>query len=129
MSELYFSRDEYAARLDATKKRMAAEGLDVLLVTEPQNIFYLTGYDAYSFYVPQCVLVAQTADLPVWIGRFMDAPSVRRTTYLPEHCIAPYPDTYVQAADRHPMQFVANFIRDKGWGNKVVGVEMGAASR
>lgn len=126
MKELLFSREEYATRLKKTKDRMAAEGIDVLVVTEPQNMCYLTGYDAYSFYVVQCVLVAIDSDLPVWIGRFMDAPSARRTTYLPDDNVLPYPDTYVQAADRHPMQFIANFMQDKGWATKVVGVEMGA---
>ena len=125
MKDLWFTLEEYEARLRATKERMAAEGIDVLLLVEPQNMYYLTGYDAYSFYVPQGVIVALDTNLPIWIGRFMDTPSARRTSYLPDECIVPYPDMYVQAADRHPMQFVAQFIRDKGWGSKVVGTEMG----
>jgi ectoine hydrolase len=126
MKDLWFTQDEYAARLRATKERMAVAGIDVLFVAEPQNMYYLTGYDAYSFYVPQGVIVAVDAALPIWVGRFMDAPSAQRTAYLPDDCIVPYPDTFVQAADRHPMQFVANLIAGKGWGRKVIGVEMGA---
>jgi len=126
MKDLYFSREEYAARLRATKERMAAAGIDVLFVSEPQNMYYLTGYDAYSFYVPQGVIVALDAEFPIWTGRFMDGPSARRTSYLPDDCIVPYPDTYVQAVDRHPMQFIAQFMREKGWGSKTIGTEMGA---
>ena len=43
MKDLCFSREEYAARLRATKERMAAAGIDVLFVSEPQNMYYLTG--------------------------------------------------------------------------------------
>jgi Xaa-Pro aminopeptidase len=125
MKDLWFSREEYAGRVRATKERMTAEGIDVLLVVEPQNMYYLTGYDAYSFYVPQGVLVALDEELPVWIGRFMDAVSARRTSYLPDASIVPYPDTFVQAGDRHPMQFVAQYIRERNWASKVIGTEMG----
>ena len=124
MPDLYFDRHEYADRLRAVKQRMRDAGIDVLVLSEPQNMYYVTGYDAYSFYVPQAVIVALDSDLPLWVGRFMDSPSARRTTYLPDDHIIPYPDTYVQAADRHPMQFMAEVIQRKGWGSKVVGCEM-----
>src|SRR5204863_4469697 len=125
MPELHFTREEYAERLRAVKQRMSDAGIDVLVVAEPQNMYYVTGYDAYSFYVPQAVLVAVDAELPIWVGRFMDAPSARWTTYLPDDHIIPYPDTYVQAADRHPMQFIADLLTKRGWSRKVVGCELG----
>lgn len=126
MPTLHFDRAEYAARVQAVKKRMAADGIDVLVVTEPSNMYYLTGYDAYSFYVIQAVIVALDAELPIWTGRFMDAVSAHSTTYLPPDHIAPYPDNYVQSAERHPMEFIGKLIADRGWGGKTLGVEMGA---
>src|SRR5262249_34941554 len=126
MADLQFSREEYGQRVRAIKERMSTQGIDVLVITEPSNMYYTTGYDAYSFYVVQVVLIATDSDLPIWIGRFMDATSARRTTYLPEGHIRPYPDWYVQAADRHPMQFIGGVIEENGWGDKVLGVEMGA---
>jgi ectoine hydrolase len=44
-----FPDDEYAQRLKRTRVRMAEAGVDVLLVTDPANMNYLTGYDAWSF--------------------------------------------------------------------------------
>lgn len=126
MTVLNFDRAEYAARLDAVKTRMSTEGIDVLVVTEPTNIYYLTGYDAYSYYVVQAVIVALEADLPIWTGRFMDAVTAHSTTYLPSDHILPYPDHYVQSTERHPMAFIGKMIADKGWGNASIGVEMGA---
>lgn len=45
-----FTREEFAARIRAVQTRMAEEGIDVLLVAEPSNFYYLTGYNAWSFY-------------------------------------------------------------------------------
>ncbi|MEE3092016.1 MAG: aminopeptidase P family N-terminal domain-containing protein, partial [Pseudomonadota bacterium] len=36
---------------------MAARGLDALVIGDPDNINWLTGYDAWSFYTPQMMLV------------------------------------------------------------------------
>lgn len=126
MVDLQFTREEYNLRLHAMKERMARRGIDVLVITEPSNMYYATGYDAYSFYVVQAVLIALDADMPIWTGRFMDATSANRTTYLTQEWIRPYPDYYVQSADRHPMQFIAALIKENGWANRVIGVEMGA---
>jgi Xaa-Pro aminopeptidase len=124
MSDLKFSREEFTSRLEKVKGAMATRGIDILLVTDPSNIYYLTGYDAWSFYTPQAVIVAADEDLPIWTGRFMDAASARRTTYLPDACIQPYPDSYVQSPDRHPFELLAKLLESKGWAGKALGVEM-----
>jgi ectoine hydrolase len=41
-----FPDDEYAARLARVRAQMARRGLDVLFVTSPANLLYLTGYAA-----------------------------------------------------------------------------------
>jgi len=41
-----FTPTEYDDRLARTRTRMAAQGLDHLLVGDPANIYYLTGFDA-----------------------------------------------------------------------------------
>ena len=110
--------------LGRVKQRMAAEGLDVLVVTEPANIYYLTGYDAWSFYTTQALVVFQEAELPLWIGRMMDALTARVTTYLPDDRVVPYPDIYVNAKDRHAAQFIAERILREAPSTAVIGVEM-----
>ena len=47
-----FDPDEYAARLAAVQARMAERALDAIVVSDPANLFYLCGYNAWSFYVP-----------------------------------------------------------------------------
>ena len=58
-----FTADEYAERLRRTRERMAAGGHDLLIVADPANINYLTGYDAWTFSTPQTLAVPADGDL------------------------------------------------------------------
>ena len=94
---MMFTKEEYLARLDKVKKSMEKKGIDVLLVTNPANICYTIGYDAWSFYVHQIVVIAQDEEMPYFIGRYMDAfAGVVKMTYLDEKHVYAYPDYYVQ---------------------------------
>jgi ectoine hydrolase len=121
---MLFEESEYVARLDRTKARMAAAGIDVLLLSNPANQFWVSGYDGWSFYTPQIVVVALEHDQPVWIGRGQDVPGARLTAYVKENNIVGYPDDYVASAERHPLQFVSDFLHGKGWHTGRIGVEM-----
>ncbi|MGH7050792.1 MAG: aminopeptidase P family N-terminal domain-containing protein, partial [Acetobacteraceae bacterium] len=68
---LAFARDEYDARLAKTRRAMAAAGIDLLLASDPSNMAWLTGYDGWSFYVHQGVVVPMEGE-PVWFGRGQD---------------------------------------------------------
>ncbi|HEY6632178.1 MAG TPA: aminopeptidase P family N-terminal domain-containing protein, partial [Rhizobiaceae bacterium] len=99
---LKFSREEYADRLAKTRKAMDAKGIELLVVSDPSNMAWLTGYDGWSFYVHQAVLVPPVG-APVWYGRAQDANGARRTAYLGNDDVVGYPDHYVQSSERHPM--------------------------
>lgn len=124
--DLPFSIGEYEARLAAVKSRMAEASIDLLVVTDPANLYYLTGYDALSFYVPQYLLVHQSAPKPVWIGRLLDRPGAIITTFLPEDCVVAYPEDYVQSATKHPAQFVIELIERLGWRGSRTALEYGS---
>ena len=119
-----FEKSEYLARIRKTKKSMADQGVDVLLATNPANMNYLTGYDGWSFYVHQLVVLALDSDEPVWIGRGMDANAAKVTTFLNHDNILGYPDDYVQTPVKHPMDYVADFLKKQGWDKKGIGIEM-----
>lgn len=118
-----FPRQEYLGRIDNVKARMAAAGVDVLLCADPANMNYLTGYDGWSFYVPQYVAVPADADEPIWIGRAMDAAGARLTTFVSEENIRPYPETHVDSAELHPMAHVADLLEQMGCAGARIGVE------
>lgn len=121
---LPFDTTEYKARLVRTKERIAGSGLDVLLVTDQANMNYLTGYDGWSFYVHQMLVVGLDWDEPIWIGRAMDANGAKMTTWLREENIVGYQDDYVQSVVKHPMSLVAGVLKERKAGGKKIGAEM-----
>jgi ectoine hydrolase len=125
MSEptLNFSRGEYAARLDKARRAMQARGIELLLVSDPSNMAWLTGYDGWSFYVHQCVVLALDGD-PLWYGRGQDANGAKRTVFMDHDHIVGYPDHYVQSTERHPMDFLSGILAERGWDRLAIGVEM-----
>lgn len=120
---LNFSRQEFAARLEKTQTAMQAAGLDTLIVADPSNMHWLTGYDGWSFYVHQCVIVPQDGE-PVWFGRGIDANGALLRSWLSENNIVDYPDHYVMSTERHPMDFLAGVLQDRKLDKGVIGVEM-----
>src|SRR5690606_38806091 len=121
--ELNFSRAEYAERLAKTRKAMEARGVELLIVTDPSNMAWLTGYDGWSFYVHQAVLVPQDGE-PLWWGRGMDARGAERTVYMDHANIVGYPDNYVMSTERHPMDHLSGLIAERGFDRLAIGVEM-----
>jgi ectoine utilization protein EutD len=118
-----FSLAEFAQRVARTKARMAAAGLDALIVCDPANLNYLTGYDGGSFYVPQAAVVVQEIEHPLWFGRGQDVNGARLTTVLPADNIVGYTDDHVQSTAKHPMQPLARLLQERGQASKRIGVE------
>lgn len=121
--DLKFTREEYAERLARTRKAMERHGVDLLIVSDPSNMAWLTGYDGWSFYVHQAVIVPPQGE-PVWFGRGQDANGAKRTAYLGHDNIVGYADHYVQSSERHPMDYLARVLGERGWDRLVIGVEM-----
>ncbi|KXF75229.1 ectoine hydrolase DoeA [Paramesorhizobium deserti] len=125
MSEpnLKFTRQEYAQRLEKTRVEMQKRGIDLLIVSDPSNMAWLTGYDGWSFYVHQAVIIPPEGE-PIWYGRGQDANGAKRTAYLAHDNVIGYPDHYVQSTERHPMDYLAKIIAERGWDKMTIAVEM-----
>jgi ectoine hydrolase len=121
--KLNFTRAEYDERLAKTRAAMDRAGIELLVVTDPSNMHWLTGYDGWSFYVHQCVMVPGEGE-PIWYGRTQDANGAKLTSYLSHENIVPYPDIYVQSTERHPMDLLSRIIEERGWAKASIGVEM-----
>ena len=120
---LHFSQSEFNARVAKTQTAMAASNLDLLIVSDPSNMAWLTGYDGWSFYVHQCVVLGLEGE-PVWFGRGQDANGAKRTCFMCHDNIIGYPDNYVQSPERHPMDYLSAQLEERGWGSGSIGVEM-----
>ena len=125
MVPLPFQPSEYAARLAKIRQEMLRRGLDLLIVNDVANQHYITGYDGWSFYTPQVVLVPLAGE-PVWIGRAMDAAGGRLTAWMAAENIVGFPEDHVQRPDRHPMDWIGRWIVERGWGTGRIGIELEA---
>jgi ectoine hydrolase len=122
--DMSFVTAEYKERIRKTKERMLQKGIDVLLITDPANLNYLSGYDGWSFYVHQMLVLIIDEDQPKWIGRGQDTNGAKVTTWLSHENIISYPDEYVQSDILHPMDFVSDRLKELGQDKRSIGVEM-----
>lgn len=118
-----FSADEYGSRVAKTQALMQERGLDQLVVADPANLYYLTGYDCWSFYTPQMLVVPASGDA-IFFTREVDAPGAVLTTRLGEDQVLAFPERYVHQADCHPMDWIAGAMCDRGLSRGTIGVEL-----
>ena len=109
-----------------TKKRMEAAGFELIICCDPANMCWLTGFDGWSFYVPQVVLVHQDLEMPIWFGREQDAKAAHITTDLPADQIVPYSEYLIQHQSEHAFDGLCDLVRSRGWERARIGVEMDA---
>ncbi len=122
-TDLPFSTAEFDRRLAKVRAEMSARDLDALFIEDPSNMAWLTGYDGWSFYVHQGVIVTHDR-APFWWGRSQDANGALRTVWMPEDHVFGYADHFVQSTVRHPMQDLATRFADLGLARTRIGVEM-----
>ncbi len=121
--DLPFSSAEYQRRLDLVRSDMSKRGIDVLFLEDPSNMAWTTGYDGWSFYVHQGVVVFLDEE-PIWWGRRQDANGARRTVWMDDARVASYADHFIQSSERHPMQDLARLLELRGYANNKIGVEL-----
>lgn len=87
--ESAFERAEYDARIKSARLSMAERGIDALVVTGPENIFYLSGQQTPGYYTFQCMIVPLDDD-PVFLLRQLELQNFRRNSFVTN--VELYPD-------------------------------------
>ena len=121
---MLFSKEEYKNRLKRVKKSMQEKGIELLISQDTNNMNYLTGYDAWSFYYAQCVIVNINADEPLCFVRAQDAGGAYIKTYLKNENIIVYDEKYIHVWPIHPYDRLVELIKEKKWDKLNIGVEM-----
>ena len=121
-----FSKNEYKDRLKKVQLSMQEKGIELLISQDTANINYLTGYDAWSFYYAQCVIVHINADEPICFVRAQDAGGAFIKTYLKKENIIIYDEKYIHTWPLHPYDALVHLIKKKKWDKLNIGVEMDA---
>jgi len=121
---MLFEKQEYKERLKKVKILMQKKGIDLLVSHDPANMNYLTGYDAWSFYYAQCVLVHVNEDEPICFVRAQDGGGAHIKTYLQDKNIIKYDEKYIHTWPLHPYQYLVEIIKKRKWDNLNIGLEM-----
>ena len=123
MSKNNFTQEEYDHRILKTRYAMDKAGLELLVVSDPSNMCWLTGYDGWSFYTHQAIILTMEGE-PIWWGRGMDALGAKLTVFMRDENIFGYDDLYVQNPDQHPMERLSKLIKNIGMETAHIGLEM-----
>ena len=121
---MIFTKTEYKERLIKVKDAMQKKDIDLMISQDPANMNYLTGYDAWSFYYAQCVIVHVNADEPICFVRAQDAGGAYIKTYLKNENIIKYHEKYIHSWPLHPYDYLVEIIKQKRWDKLNIGLEM-----
>ncbi len=112
--EAAFPKPSLNGRIDAARAALAARGIDVMIVTGPENIFYLTGQQTPGYYTFQA-LVLPVEGMPRFIVRQLESQNCRANTYL--EAMTPYGD------GDDPLAMLVAAVRDLTGTDKTVGID------
>ena len=121
-----FSKNEYKERLKKVQSSMQKKGIELLISQDTANINYLTGYDAWSFYYAQCVIVHINSDEPICFIRAQDSGGAFIKTYLKKENIVIYDEKYIHTWSSHPYDALVDLLKKNKWDKLKIGVEMDA---
>ena len=119
-----FTKEELKNRLKKVQSSMQDKGIELLISQDPSNMNYLTGYDAWSFYYAQCVVVHVNCDEPICFVRDLDAGGDYIKTYLKDENIIKYNEKYIHTWPLHPYDALVDLIKEKKWDKLSIGLEM-----
>ena len=71
-----FTDAELSRRIAATRAEMAERGIDMALLSAPENIFYLTGLDHWGYFAPHMLILPAEGE-PVLVTRAMEHVVIR----------------------------------------------------
>jgi Xaa-Pro aminopeptidase len=124
--EVPFSREEYRERLQRIRGRMAADGIDMLYLTAPESLFYVSGYTCEWYQAQSPKNWPATSGIAVHRDHddfiLFDTPSeqvmVRFVTIADDIRIFPIDNR------RDGIGFIADELLAAGWLGGTVGLEL-----
>lgn len=118
-----FPRAEYLRRLSAVKAEMKRREIDVLMISIPANVTYLTGYTAKSGYIPQGVIVSLNEEEPSFLTRRVDAAAAVHQMFMDSSRIIGYPEDLIGNPDRDGYDAIIDFLHAKSLAKGRIGLE------
>ena len=112
--DLLFPLSEYERRLNDLRQRMEVNGLDAVIITTPENIFYLSGFESPGHYYFNSLVVPLRGE-PFMSSRLLEASGIEALTWV--ELLRPYEDI------QDPMQVLGAALVEFGLSQKRIGFE------
>jgi Xaa-Pro dipeptidase len=112
--DLAFPIPEFQRRLKKIREEMTNRGLDLLVVSTPENIYYLSGYHTAGYYCSQFLLVPIQGN-PIHITRGTEETNAKALSWIEQ--TTSYMDHEL------PVELLAAQITKAGYADAAVGVE------
>ncbi|RKX77235.1 MAG: hypothetical protein DRP87_09735 [Spirochaetes bacterium] len=114
-AEQFFPDEEYSTRLRRLRECMREKAFDVLLVSSPENIFYLTGLSHQGHFAYQMLLVPIEEEM-ILITRAMEKVVV-------EDQVLPRARWFGFADHEDPARFTVKILEKEGFEKARLGIE------
>lgn len=111
---LPFTQGEYDGRLAAVQADMNKRNQDILILNDPENIYYLSGFRTIGFY-SYMALVVPASGIPVHVNRLIEMSTLQGTSCVQERAL--YPDT------EDGVTATVRLIKERGWDKAVIAVD------
>lgn len=113
-----FAPSEYEQRLERVRQAMQHEQIDILLITAPESIYYVSGYQTKGVFAHQYLAVPQERP-PVFMTRWIELSNLLAVLdYSPITDYATYNDDTSE-----PVAVLVDLLRRNGLGRGRIGVE------
>ena len=112
--ESAFPKEEYARRQVLAREGLAAAGLDALVVTGPENIFYLTGQQTPGYYTFQALILPADGD-PVFLIRQLEYFNFIANTFIS--------DAVVYQDGEDPIGLLVKLIESRGLASRRIAID------
>lgn len=112
--ESAFPKEEYEGRQAKAREGLSRAGIDALIITGPENIFYLTGQQTPGYYTFQALVLPVEGD-PVFVIRQLEYFNFIANTFIS--------DAEIYQDSEDPIVFLMKVIERKGLSKKRVAID------
>lgn len=109
-----FPQAEYDGRIARARRALAARGLDAVIVTGPENIFYLTGQQTPGYFALQALVLPVDGE-PSFVLRQLEMSNFRANTFISDA------EAYQDGDD--PVDLLIDLVRRRGLAGKRVAID------
>jgi Xaa-Pro dipeptidase len=118
--------DEFQGRIEKTKKMMAENGLDGLLLFNPKDVFYYSGFRrTWTIEWAQCCVMNNKGEVAVIVPQILQEYACT-STWLEKELIIGYGGSKYWGLMGDPISAIVSTIKKLGLENKTIGVETGS---